>query len=235
MKTLILFDVDGTLVYSERRDSRAFAATYELLYRRPFPTLDWSRFAHVTDTTIFGTLIDDHFGRAPTEAEVEYFQHFYLDRLRENRRLRPDRFREVPGARDLVRRLLDDARYEVGVATGGWAQPARIKLAHIGIPADHLFLSGADGKTTREEILGAVIRKAAAHSGPFRRIVYVGDAVWDVRTTRNLQLSFVGIRYRNDCDLLHRAGATHVLADYRDPALFLEAAHRAGPPAAGFI
>ena len=33
-KTLLIFDVDGTLVYSNRIDSQCFAATYEALYNK---------------------------------------------------------------------------------------------------------------------------------------------------------------------------------------------------------
>jgi len=49
---LIIFDVDGTLVFSEKLDSRCFAATYQEVYRIPFPTIDWRKYPHVSDTTI---------------------------------------------------------------------------------------------------------------------------------------------------------------------------------------
>ncbi len=37
---LVIFDVDGTLVFSEKKDSQAFADTYQMVYNRPFPTID---------------------------------------------------------------------------------------------------------------------------------------------------------------------------------------------------
>ena len=227
---LIIFDVDGTLVYSERRDSRSFAATYELLYGRPFPTIDWHYFPHVTDTTIFGTLIREHFQRDHTESEVEYFQQFYLSRLDENRRLRPRHYCEVPGARDTWERLCRDKNFVLGVATGGWSRPARIKLAHVGITTEPHLLSGADGKATRDDILQEVIDRARHTYGRFERIVYVGDAGWDVVTTRRMQLNFVGIRYQHDLHLLQQAGASHVLPNYQDFDAFLQAVHEATTP-----
>jgi len=51
-KTLVIFDIDGTLLYSNKVDSQCFADTYEELYSEPFPTIDWTKFPHVTDDTI---------------------------------------------------------------------------------------------------------------------------------------------------------------------------------------
>ena len=109
-------------------------------------------------------------------------------------------------------------------------QPARLKLDHVGIPAEKLFISGADGKNTREDILRAALNQAGRSNGRFDKVVYIGDALWDVTTTRNLQLSFVGIRYRHDLELLQRAGASHVLPNYLDLERFLLAVQAARPP-----
>ncbi|MBK8490343.1 MAG: hypothetical protein IPL49_05395 [Saprospirales bacterium] len=74
MKTLILFDVDGTLLHSEKNDSQSFAETYEELYGRPFPTIDWLQYPHVTDTTILQSVVGDHFERDCRWEEIEIFQ-----------------------------------------------------------------------------------------------------------------------------------------------------------------
>lgn len=228
-RTLLLFDIDGTLVFSERRDSRCFAVAYEQLFGRPFPSIDWETYPHVTDTAILGTAIERDFGRRLEPEERDRFEEAYLALLAEKRRLDPAHSQEVPGARAAVLRLLADERFLLGVATGGWQRPARLKLAHVGIPAEALLLEGSDGRHTREDILGAVITRARAVAS-VSRIVYIGDATWDVRTTRNMGLAFVGIRYQGDRQVLQRAGAGTVLQDYRDEAAFRQALERAQPP-----
>lgn len=228
--TLVIFDVDGTLVYSDRVDSRCFAETYEAIYRRPFPTIDWSHYPHVTDTTIFDAVLREHFERGAEEDEVHSFQEAFVRTIATRRRTHPHEFKQVPGAREIMEYLLSHDEYTIGVATGGWERPARLKLAHFGMPSAEIPFSGADGKWTREDIIGDALEQAARMYGAFRKIVYIGDALWDVQTTRGLGMDFVGIRWRNDREVLRRAGARHVVQNYMDRAGFLRAVAEAGPP-----
>lgn len=231
--TLLIFDIDGTLVYSERRDSQCFAAAYELLYSKVFPSINWSGYPHVTDTTIFSTVIERHFRRRPGEEEVLVFQEEYVRLLTEKRRLDPLHSREVPGARAAMERLLADERYALGIATGGWQRPAHLKLRHVGIPSERLPLQGADGRETREDIIRALLGQVQRLHPEIKRIVYIGDAVWDVRTTRNLNMAFVGLRWQGDAYVLERAGARHVIANYLDYDAFLDVVQHAEVPGNG--
>jgi phosphoglycolate phosphatase-like HAD superfamily hydrolase len=230
-KTLVIFDIDGTLVYSNRIDSQCFAQTYETLYGEPFPSIDWTTYPHVTDTTIFNTVIRQHFNRPATPEEIATFQDHFVGLLEERRRVAPHAFCEVPNARSTVERLLDDDRFHVGIATGGWLRPALLKLAHVGIPAHRLIMSCADGKETREAIIGEVWLQTEIQGLKYSRSVYVGDALWDVQTTRRMNLNFVGIRRRGDFEVLQTVGATVVLKDYVDYQGFLQALETAAPPA----
>lgn len=226
---LVLFDVDGTLVYSDKRDSRSFAQTYKQVYGRAFPSIDWSTFPHVTDDTIFRTAIRRQFEREVEVGEMATFQEQYLQRLHQNRRQAPQHYREIPGARRMMEQLYATAGFQVAVATGGWAAPARIKLRHVGIDPDGMVLTGGDAKTTREEILQQSIDQVQG-TFPVEKVVYVGDAIWDVRTTRKMGLQFVGVRYRNDREVLQQAGARHVIQDFGDYHHFLEQVAQAAVP-----
>ena len=231
--TLLIFDIDGTLVYSERRDSQCFAATYERLYGKDFPTLDWSRFPHVTDTTILGTVIEQHFQRRAEEQELLDFQKKYMALLSEKRRRNPAHSREVPGAKEAVNRLLSDKNFIIGVATGGWRGPAHLKLQHVGIPSDTLMLEGADGRHRREDIINALVAQARQRCRGIEHTVYIGDAIWDVHTTRNLSMAFIGMRWQGDVEVLEEEGATQVLCNYLEYDRFLDAVQRATPPGVG--
>ena len=227
---LVIFDIDGTLVYSNKVDSQCFADTYEEVYRKTFPTLNWAQYPHVVDTVIFKEVIKQHFQRVPDQKEMNDFQQLFAQRIEAERKVHPEKFKEVPGAKKMVDYLLGQTEFAVGIGTGGWLKPAKIKLQHVGIAPQKLFLSAADGQPSREAILQYAVDQAHAKHISFKKIVYVGDALWDVRTTRNMQMDFIGIRRNDDRRLLMEAGATQVFQNYLDPSSFLDAIKNAVPP-----
>lgn len=230
MKILVLFDVDGTLIHSEKNDSRSFAETYEELYGLPFPTIDWLRYEHVTDTTILQSVLGEHFERECNWEEVEVFQENYIARMARKRAFDAKPYREVPYPRATIERLLADPRFVVAIATGGWRDSALFKLHYLDFPVEAIPVVGADHKYTREAILEEAVGLVRQTMPDISRIVYIGDALWDVRTTRQLDMSFVGIRVRGDVELLLREGVQHVFTDFSDYGRFLEAVALAGPP-----
>lgn len=228
-KTLLIFDVDGTLVHSNKVDSQCFADTYLDVYGLPFPSIDWQTYPHVTDNTIFRHVIRNQFNREATLSEIESFTDQFVELLKEKRAVSPQDFYEVPFAKRLIDNLLEDDRFAIGIGTGGWMRPAQLKLDFVDIPHQRIYMAAADNKITREEIIAESIEKAKKEVD-FSDIVYIGDARWDVRTTRNLNMKFIGIRRNGDLDFLHNMGVKHVLQDYADHDKFLEMVKNALPP-----
>jgi phosphoglycolate phosphatase-like HAD superfamily hydrolase len=220
-KKLIIFDIEGTLLYSNKIDSQCFADTYEKVYHLKFPSIDWSKYPHVTDDTIFKTVIQNHFQRDATKEEMHDFQNEYVALIQTKRREQPLEFKEVPNARKTIEHLLRSDVYEVGIATGGWRRPAMVKLNHVGIATSNLHMSFADGNPTREDIINAVFHQTKAKGISFEKVVYVGDAVWDVETTRNMNIPFIGVRREGDSNFLKQFGAETVIKNYEDLSLFL--------------
>jgi phosphoglycolate phosphatase-like HAD superfamily hydrolase len=219
VKTFVLFDIDGTLLYSEKVDSRCFATSYQAIFGLPFPTIDWTKFAEVTDHVIFRTAFYDHFGCYPTEEERTTFEDHYLSGLAASREIQPEEFREVPGAAKLWHQLEAHDRYVPGIATGGWQRPAAIKLAHVGIPSTHPYAGYANGKFSRVDILNEAIELAeAVHD--IDQVIYVGDAVWDVTTTQKMGLPLIGVRRKGDYEALRRVGAKRIITDFNPPQAF---------------
>ncbi|MTB51003.1 HAD family hydrolase [Lewinella sp. W8] len=221
MKTFVLFDIDGTLLYSNKVDSQSFATSYERIFGREFPTIDWTRFPSVTDHVIFRTAFHDHFGRYPSEEERQVFEDDYVANLQRQRVSAPEDFREVPGAAALWRRLAEEDDLVTGIATGGWKTPASIKLAHVGIPENPPYAGYANGHFRRETILQTAIDRASAEHD-VQRVVYIGDAIWDVSTTRAMKIPLIGIRRQGDHHVLHQAGADTVITDFQNQDSFLE-------------
>lgn len=219
---LLIFDVDGTLVQSNRMDSKCFAATYQERYGRPFPTIDWTKYPHVSDTTIFKTVIREHFDRDATESEEEEFRQHFVQRIITSRKETPEAFQEVPYAKATIDRLLADKRFVVGIATGGWKAPALVKLNFVGIPVPQLIITGADGKETREQIIEETRQLAHQQHGNFDKTIYIGDAIWDYTTTKNMNIPLIGIRRRGDLDFFQKLGVHKVMKDYEDYSQFIK-------------
>ena len=229
-KTLIIFDIDGTLLYSNKIDSQCFADAYQEVYKMPFPSIDWTKYPHVTDDTIFNTVIQEQFDRRPSFEELDSFRNVFVDLIKEKRDTHPEEFKEVSNSKKTIEQLLEDDCYEVGIATGGWNKPAQVKLSFLKIPTKGIMMKCADGCPTREDIINGVLGQVKARNLNLKKIVYVGDASWDVRTTRNLNMPFIGIRRQGDHDFLYELGAQKVLTDYINYDHFLQAVEEAQPP-----
>ena len=228
--TLVIFDVDATLVYSDKLDSKCFAQIYQQLYGLPFPSIDWKTYPHVTDDTILNTVMQQHFKRGATVEEMETFKALFVQTIVQNRKENPTAYKIVPGAKAVIERLVTTPNFTIGIATGGWKAPAVKKLAHVDIPTQDLIISGADGKETRVQIIEEVLVNAQKKEIAYDRVVYVGDAIWDVTTTRQMGLPLVGIRLKGDVDFLQNQGVQDVLRDYQDIDLFMDCLEKAVPP-----
>jgi len=219
--TLVLFDIDGTLLFSEKVDSECFAATFKEQYGADFPTIDWTYFSHVTDHTIFREAYFKLHGSFPDLPEIERFRNLFVDKIQEARRVRPEAFQMVPGANMIFEYLLEK-EIPFGVATGGWHAPATAKLKHVGLWHEGLVLSAADQQPTRVDIINRAKEGCRIKGYHWEKVVYIGDAIWDVKTCREMEIPLLGIKIKGDHKQLLDAGASHVISNYESISDFFE-------------
>jgi phosphoglycolate phosphatase len=216
--TLVLLDIDGTLIRTGRAGSRAMNRAFEDLFGIA-GAFDSVEMAGRTDNWI----VHDAASRAGVDLSGDSFQRFrdrYFSRLTETLREPAPGKGVLPG----VRRLLDvfDSRDDVfsALLTGNCEEGARIKLQHFDIWK--FFRCGAygDDVTDRNHLFDIALRLAAA-CGAARvspsDVVVVGDTVLDVACAKAAGARCVAVATGPcDVDTLRRSGADVVVRDLTD-------------------
>ena len=67
----------------------------------------------------------------------------------------------------------------------------------------------------RDHILQSAIEQARADYD-IESVVYIGDAIWDVVTTRQMNIPLIGVRREGDNEVLRREGVDVILNHYQD-------------------
>lgn len=201
---VLIFDLDGTLVQSDVFDDALYQeAIAEVLGHDSFDT-DWETYSHVTDTGLLIELLD-RLGVTKTDRIIRDVKDAFCGKVRGYLASGAD-CRALPGAQQAIEAIAA-AGIKFGIATGGWGETARMKLRHAGIAAP-ACMSSSDDAVTRTGIM----EHCAARMGTQgQRVIYVGDAPWDVNATALLGWQFIGVgeRLRGRCDTW--------IADYCDP------------------
>jgi phosphoglycolate phosphatase-like HAD superfamily hydrolase len=128
-------------------------------------------------------------------------------------------FAEIPGASAFLTELRENAEWGIALATGGWKRSAEFKIRAAGLPLFNFPAAFAEDGPSRESIVQTAIDRASTwyQCREFERIVSVGDAVWDIKTARQLNLPFLGVADEPRATLLRDSGARHVVEHYLDP------------------
>ena len=228
---LVVFDIDGTLTQTNEVDGECFVRAFvDELGVSSFRT-DWATYQHCTDSGITNEIFMDVLGRFPSKSEVERVQGRFLELLDKACSLNGDGFRATPGASEVLAALTKDSPWLAVMATGGWGASARFKLDKAGLKVETPLVS-ADMAVSREEIVTEAITAAERfyRQSSFDRVVLVGDAVWDLRTTQSLDLPFVGVALGSPAKRLKELGASHVIPDFTSLELFFRAVSQAVVP-----
>lgn len=212
-KTAAIFDIDGTLVESSGFEDDVYISAVRAVLGPVRIRNDWRTYRHVTDSGVLRQIMEENQIRGE-ERIHEVRTRFgelasqYVDSGGE--------CRPIPGAIDLLHRLRNDSRFEVGFATGGWSHTARMKLEHAGFDLKNVVLASSDDSDERTAIMQKCLNTLG---NSFHRIVYAGDAEWDVRATRELGWHFIGVgpRLQGKCE--------HWVEDLSSHEIFMEMLH----------
>jgi phosphoglycolate phosphatase-like HAD superfamily hydrolase len=215
---LAIFDVDGTLTQTNDVDSVCFVQALADAHEMTGISTNWEEYPHTTDSGIILQIFQERLRRAPATEELLTLQHRFVGLLKDQHAADSALFMEIAGASQALKRLRSEPSWAIAIATGCWRASADMKLEAAGIEADDLPFASAEDAISREEIVSAALSKALVQyrQTRFERIVSIGDALWDVRTAMRLNIAFLGINSGHDATRLRRAGASHVIEDFRD-------------------
>jgi len=221
---LVMFDIDGTLTETMKVDEECFVSSFEDVFGFADIDADWSHYPRTTDSGIFHDVFTARTGRSPTGEEVSRFRQHFIGLLAAASSQVP--FGAVAGADRLLSRLMSGGAHRVSLATGGWRDSARLKMASAGMCFDHHPAASADDAFDRESIMRISMPRAVErYDAPFASTVYVGDGVWDARACRALGIPFIGIASGVRAERLASEGAVRVFQDFSEDDVFLESLH----------
>lgn len=228
---LVLFDIDGTLLWTDGAGRRAIHRAL-LAEAGTAGPIDTYRFDGKTDPQIVRELLTlaGHPNAAAPE-QIAAVCSSYVEALQEELRQAPDGTHLLPGVAALLTALESHeaaGRVMVGLLTGNVKPGADLKLRAAGVEPGR-FAVGAYGSDSghRPELPAIAAQRAASLAGlPFvgADIVIIGDTPDDVACGHPIGARSVAVATGfYDSVALRAAGATHVFESLADTAAVLHA------------
>lgn len=228
---LVLFDIDGTLLWTDGAGRRAIrrALVDEVGTAGP---IDVYRFDGKTDPQIVRDLLSlAGMGHAEIDARMDAVFRRYLTLLETELASGQGETRLLAGVRELLQALEPHERRGavlVGLLTGNLVRGADLKLRAAGLDPAR-FAIGAFGSDShhRPDLPGIAARRAGERTGRAFRgsdVVIVGDTPQDVECARPLGARTVAVATGfYDTTQLGAAGASHAFSDLSDTSTVLAA------------
>ena len=161
MKKLVLFDLDGTLVYTGQAGRNALTKAIKELYGKD-PQFEHSLISGRTDTDNFALVYKLIKGKNPSKTEVKKIHQKYLELLpvEVKQACQKKTYKLVPGIKKLLAKLAQEKDLALGLGTGNIEQGAVIKLEPSGLLKYFSYGGYGEDGHTREQMLQAAVKRA---------------------------------------------------------------------------
>ncbi|WP_342754542.1 HAD family hydrolase [Pantoea sp. MBD-2R] len=200
--SIIVLDIDGTLTDSVPAHQHAFEQALRFF---PFQALstDWGRYTHHSDSGIFYEAWQK--ANFVGEPDLATLEEAYLKAYPQALKRYP--VSAIPGAAEFIATLSES--WGIVFATGSLRSGALHKLGVLGIDADEVVLVTSSEFASREELVKQAVGQGCRKFGikAPRRVVSIGDGIWDLKTANNLGYEFLGIGEGEKAAHLSASGA----------------------------
>lgn len=182
---LILFDIDGTLLVTQRAGTQSMLAAARELFGDHF-TFDGVAVGGRLDPLIWADVARAN-GIEDPAAHHDRFRATYLRHFQE-RLARDPTVTALPGVTELIEALLQEPDTCLGLLTGNYPETGRMKIEAAGLDLDSFAVAvwGVDG-AHRRELPVVAMERYATHTGRTiepRDVVIIGDTLHDIDCAR---------------------------------------------------
>lgn len=215
VKTLVLFDIDGTLL-DARGEGRAgfYDALGRLFPGQQFPVLE---LAGRTDYGAWSELVS-HLPQSEDAPSFEEFAACYAPLLEARLKRRPPR--EIPGSWDFFRAVARQGDWIPCLVTGNLFHGARIKMESVGLWETFLDAGGlgawGDRHVTKVGLSEVLLSQWRQRFGEPVRAVFLGDTDADISCAASAGLPCVVVGGKKPL------GGAAYWRDFTDPQASLE-------------
>lgn len=219
MPTLLLFDIDGTLIMTGGAGYRAIKRAVEVTMGVE-RALDGIPVAGRTDSIILRDAVQA-LGAGELTLELrDRIRATYMDILRREIDLVGGGPGVLPGVRELLQRLAGVADYHVALLTGNFSQTAAIKLGYFDLWRQFEWGAFGEDAVDRNDLLPVALTRYRERTGQDiapRDVVIIGDTPNDVEVARVGGTRSVCVATGQfDREALASAGADVVFHDLAD-------------------
>ncbi|MET0591193.1 MAG: HAD family hydrolase [Polyangiaceae bacterium] len=223
-KSLVLWDIDGTLLLTDGAGMRGMARAGRKIYGEAF-RWDGVKASGRLDPLILEDALARN-GRSPNDDDHRRFHEAYLVELAEELELVRDRARTMPGIPHAIAALRarsqKDRDVVQGIVTGNYARAAPLKLRACGIDPSWFEVGafGDEGRTRPDLVALALARCKVRFlwSPDPARVIVVGDTPLDIDCAHaHGCIAFAVATGMHPKEELVHAGADIVVQDLSDP------------------
>ena len=188
MPTLLLFDIDGTLIMTGGAGYRAMKRAL-VRYFGDDRALDGISVAGRTDSIILRDALAA-LGKPELTAPVrDEIRDLYCEVLREEIDAVGGGPGVLPGVRELLARLADDPAYQVALLTGNFTKSAQIKLGYFDLWRHFAWGAFGEDAVERNDLLPVALERYRARTGT---TIAAADTVIIGDTPNDVQVALAG-------------------------------------------
>ncbi len=221
MKTVLLFDIDGTLILNSNAGMGSYLRALEKRHHIVIGPDEVPLSCGKTDFIIVRELLDYAQLSQEKEHDSELVE-IYLSELKEE--LKTDPGVLAPGLPHLLERLAQEENFILALGTGNLKEGAFLKLDHHQLA--HFFNTGGfaeDGSTRSELIAAGVTRVEELHNVQSARVVIIGDTPSDIQCAHDNDYYAIAVATGSFTrEQLAELGPVQVLDDLSDAEGFVQ-------------